>query len=66
MIFINAPTTTQAMRSIASDLEQWRLLTPRVITVMTKFLVDIASVVASPLLFVINPFSHCTKVEVFH
>ena len=66
MIFINAPTTSQAMRSIASNLEQWRLLTPRVITVMTKFLVDIASVVASPLLFVINSFSHCTKVEVFH
>ena len=67
MIFINAPAISPAMRSMASKLEQWRLLILRVIiTAMTKFLVHITSLVASPLLFVTNPFSHCSKVEVLH
>ena len=57
MIFINAPTTSQVIRSMASKLEQWRLLRLIVvITAMTKFLVDVTFVVGNPLLFVTNLF----------
>lgn len=51
------PTTSYNLRLMTSKLGQWRLLKPTVIITATiKFVVDLMSVIESPLLFEINAF----------